>query len=135
MASIDTNVLIRFLTGDDSGQYEKARALFEREAIFIPDTVILEAEWVLRYAYEFKPDRVCTAFAKVFGLPNVTLQNPLQLAQAIEWHREGFDFADALHVSHCEGHDPFYTFDRGLVRRATGANGVAVKKLGTPDSE
>ena len=115
MASIDTNVLIRFLTCDDQSQYEKARALFECEAIFIPDTVILEAEWVLRYAYEFEPERVCIAFAKVFGLPNVALQNPLQLAQALEWHREGIDFADALHVSLSEEHAPFFTFDRKLV--------------------
>ena len=48
MASIDTNVLVRFLTSDDPGQYAKARTLFEREAIFISDTVILETEWVLR---------------------------------------------------------------------------------------
>ena len=124
MASIDTNILIRFLTVDDVDHYEKARTLFEHEAIFIPDTVILETEWVLRYAYDFKPQRVCMALAKVFGLPNVTLQNPLQVAQALEWHREGFDFTDALHVSHCEGHAPFYTFDHKLVNRAAASGGV-----------
>ena len=58
----------------------------------------------------------------------------MRLAQAIEWNREGFGFADALYVSHSEGHDPLYTFVRRLVGRATGANGVAVKELGTPDS-
>ena len=134
MASIDTNVLIRFLTGDDPDQYRKAQALFENEAIFILDTVVLESEWVLRYTYEFKPAQVCSAFTTVFGLPNVTLQNPMQLAQAIEWHREGFDFADALHVSHSKGHDPFYTFDRRLIRRATEACGVAVQEPSVSDN-
>ena len=133
MASIDTNVLVRFLTGDDQSQYAKARALFEREAIFIPDTVILETEWVLRYAYEFNPDHVCSALEKVFGLPNITLQNPLQLAQTLEWHREGLDFADAFHVSLSEGHSPFFTFDRKLVHRATESSGVTVEDLGAKE--
>ncbi len=135
MASIDTNVLIRFLTNDDQGQYEKARALFEREAIFISNTVILETEWVLRYAYAFNPVRVCTAFKKVFGLPNITLQNPSQLAQTLDWHQEGFDFADAFHVSLSEGHPPFFTFDRKLVRRSTESSSATVKDLGARQRE
>ena len=42
MISIDTNVIVRFLTQDDPVQFKKSRALFKNHEIFITDTVILE---------------------------------------------------------------------------------------------
>ena len=53
MIAIDTNVVVRLLTGDDQAQYEKVLALFNSHDVFIPISVILECEWVLRYAYSF----------------------------------------------------------------------------------
>jgi len=53
MIAIDTNIIIRFLTHDNERQYKKAFSVFNSQEIFIPDTVILETEWVLRYAYSF----------------------------------------------------------------------------------
>jgi len=53
MISVDTNVIVRLLTGDDRPQFKRDRSLFEKESIFITTTVILETEWVLRYAYHF----------------------------------------------------------------------------------
>ncbi len=54
MIAVDTNILVRFLTRDDEQQYQKSLNLFQNFNIFIPDTVILETEWVLRFAYKFK---------------------------------------------------------------------------------
>ncbi len=48
MISVDTNVVVRLLTGDDQNQFKKAKALFEKAKIGIMTTVILECEWVLR---------------------------------------------------------------------------------------
>ena len=53
MIAVDTNIIIRFLTHDDNLQYKKAFSIFNTQEVFIADTVILETEWVLRYAYEF----------------------------------------------------------------------------------
>ncbi|MDM8548039.1 PIN domain-containing protein [Candidatus Venteria ishoeyi] len=61
MISIDTNIIIRFLTQDDLEQYKIAFSIFNSNDIFISDTVILETEWVLRYAYEFSPLDICNA--------------------------------------------------------------------------
>ena len=47
MNGVDTNIIVRLLTGDDPGQSEKARAVFKKPDIFIAETVMLEAEWVL----------------------------------------------------------------------------------------
>jgi predicted nucleic-acid-binding protein len=87
MIAVDTNVLVRLLTRDDEQQYNKSLKLFQEQAIFIADTVILETEWVLRFAYQFKPDENCRALSKLFGLPNVQLENASLMAQVLQWHR------------------------------------------------
>ena len=68
MIAIDTNIIIRLLTQDDEQQYARSQKLFQEQDIFISDTVILETEWVLRFAYTFNSDKVCNAFRYLFGL-------------------------------------------------------------------
>ena len=53
MISVDTNIVVRLLTQDDEVQYQKSLEIFQSPEIFIADTVILETEWVLRFAYKF----------------------------------------------------------------------------------
>ena len=43
MTAVDTNVVVRLLTGDDPAQEAAARALFESGPIWIAKTVLLEA--------------------------------------------------------------------------------------------
>ena len=54
MIAVDTNVLVRLLTGDDPAQTQRSVELFAQESILIPKTVLLETEWVLRYSYELR---------------------------------------------------------------------------------
>jgi predicted nucleic-acid-binding protein len=42
MISVDTNIIIRLLTGDDHDQAKKAHKLFKKSEVFIPETVIFE---------------------------------------------------------------------------------------------
>lgn len=44
MISVDTNIIIRFLTQDDAKQYKKAFSIFNTQEVFISDIVILETE-------------------------------------------------------------------------------------------
>lgn len=129
MVAIDTNIIVRLLTRDDEAQYKKALALFEKYDIFIADTVILETEWVLRYAYNFEQDSICSSFKKVFGLSNIHLSNPSRIAQAIQWHGEGLDFADALHLSQCQEYERLYTFDSKFSSKAAGYGRCEVLNL------
>jgi predicted nucleic-acid-binding protein len=108
--------------------WKKILALFERHDVFISDTVILESEWVLRYAYDFEPVAICEAFTKLFGLPNVHLSNPTLVAQAIQWHIQGLDFADALHLTQCQQYNQFFTFDDKFVNQAKGLCKCSVLK-------
>lgn len=119
MIAIDTNVLVRFLTGDDRWQFEKARHLFETENILIPVTVLLETEWVLRYAYQFQPQQIADTFAALLGLPMVYAETPRIIAQALEWHIKGLDFADALHLAKSPDAQAFVTFDKDLIKNGT----------------
>lgn len=128
MVAVDTNLVVRLLTGDDAQQASKAREIIEHHEVFIPDSVVLETEWVLRFAYEFPGAAIREALTKLFGLKNVHLSDPALIAQAITWHNQGLDFADALHLassSHC---DSLHTFDVAFVRRAKGLTKCAVVK-------
>jgi len=118
MISVDTNLIVRFLTHDDDKQYKKAFKIFNSNEIFIADTVILETEWVLRFAYEFTPEDICSAFISFFGLKNIHLKNPVFISQAIEWHKTGMDFSDAMHLTQCQQYEKLYTFDKKFTLKA-----------------
>jgi predicted nucleic acid-binding protein len=118
VVAVDTNVLVRLLTGDHPGQYKASRKLFSSEEIFVPDTVVLETAWVLRAAYELEPGTICEALRRVFGLQNVTLANGEAISQALDWHEAGLDFADAFHLALSKGHDVLKTFDTDFIKRA-----------------
>jgi len=118
MISVDTNIIVRFLTHDDDKQYKKAFKIFNSNEIFIADTVILETERVLRFAYELTPEDICNAFMSLFGLKNIHLSNPAFISQAIEWHKMGMDFSDAMHLTLCQQHEKFYTFDKKFSLKA-----------------
>jgi predicted nucleic-acid-binding protein len=118
MHAVDTNVLVRLLTGDDAEQTRRAAALFRKQPIYIPKTVLLETEWVLRRLYRLEPKAVMTAFRKVLGLANVETEHPLGVTQALQWCDGGMDFADALHLASSHASEKFATFDAHLKKTA-----------------
>ncbi|MCG8380600.1 MAG: type II toxin-antitoxin system VapC family toxin [Gammaproteobacteria bacterium] len=128
MIAIDTNIIVRLLTKDDAKQYSISRKLLDCEDIFISDTVILETEWVLRFAYDFEPTQICNAFRKLFGLQNVTLSNQFNIAQAIDWHESGLDFADAFHLALSQNVKTFKTFDEKFIKRSKNLSQCTVQK-------
>lgn len=118
MAAIDTNILVRLLVGDDAAQSKASQKLFASEDIFIPDSVLLETEWVLRGVFDLSRADVCLAFRRICGLPNVALADGRRVAQVIDWHERGLDFADAFHLALSKGQDAFKTFDSAFVKNA-----------------
>ncbi|MDP2786423.1 MAG: type II toxin-antitoxin system VapC family toxin [Sulfurimicrobium sp.] len=118
MLAVDTNLLVRIVANDDPEQVRRATALFETELIFVPKTVLLETEWVLRYAYKLDSGVIAHALRAIAGLPNVTLENPAELALALSWFERGLDFADALHLASSQRAGRFATFDTKFFKRA-----------------
>lgn len=127
MRAIDTNVIVRFLTADDPEQAQAARRVIEAGAVFIGTTVALETEWVLRSGYQFSSPEIAAALRGLGGLPGVTLEEPAEVAQALDWMGEGMDFADALHLASSGHCSTFLTFDRKLATRAKGLGVIPVK--------
>ncbi|AFY83364.1 type II toxin-antitoxin system VapC family toxin [Oscillatoria acuminata] len=127
MVAVDTNIVVRLLTQDDEVQYEKSRSLLKNNDVFIPDTVILETEWVLRFAYHFKPEDICSALRKLLGLDNVYTRDSNVVQKAILWHENGLDFADAFHLAHSQECDRLYTFDEKFIKKANALTRCEVK--------
>jgi predicted nucleic-acid-binding protein len=127
--AVDTNIVVRLLTRDEEEQFKQAAALFASQPIFIPETVILETEWVLRFAYRFQPGAICDAFAKLLGLVNVKTSRPAVVAQAIDLSRQGLDFADALHLASSQECVKMATFDTDFIKRAKGLTACVVEHV------
>jgi predicted nucleic acid-binding protein len=127
MLAIDTNIIVRYLTGDDPKQAEQARALIDREDVFVCTTVLLEAAWVLQATYEYARRQVVTALRDFAGLPHVTVEDPGLAAQALAWAAAGMDFAYALHLAKTSGCDGFVTFDRRFARVSAKVAGIALR--------
>ncbi len=127
MIAADTNVIVRLLTGDEPRQSDQARRLFEANTIFLPKTVLLEAEWVLRRLYRLDRLPINKALDDLLSLPNVKAEDESLLRQALAWNRDGMDFADALHLAVSRGAERFATFDRRMIKSAA-STGLTVSE-------
>lgn len=128
MIAVDTNVIVRLLTQDDEQQYAQSLKLFQEQDIYISNTVILETEWVLRFTYQFSFDEICRTLKILLGLPNVQLSNAGLVVQALEWHENGLDFADAFHLAQSQSCSAMYTFDAKFIKRARGLTSCNVQQ-------
>ncbi len=119
MISIDTNVVVRVVTRDDPEQAEVARKLFQQaERLWLPKTVLLETEWVLRHCYSLSREVILLAFWKLLGYRPLTVEDRGAVQQALEGYAAGLDFADALHLASSSEAGGFATFDRKLAKIA-----------------
>jgi predicted nucleic-acid-binding protein len=125
MLAVDTNIVVRYLTGDDALQAKRARNLVDNNNVFVATTVVLESEWVLR-SYRLTRERILEQMGDFIRLPTVTVEHPLRVSRALAWAEAGIDFADALHLAAAEDCEAFTTFDREFVKAARGL-GVPVR--------
>jgi predicted nucleic acid-binding protein len=129
MLVIDTNLIIRYLTGDHPEQAARARALIDSDDVFVSRTVLLETEWVLRSVYGYAAAPLTNALRGFAGLQHVNVEDPVLVAQALDWAEGVMDFADALHLAKASGYDAFVTFDQRFARAASRLGAVQVRAL------
>lgn len=125
MIALDTNVLARFYCDDpEDPEAERQRPIarrivLESPGVFVPLTVVLELEWVMRGFYELGPASFCAAVEHLLGMAHVTVERWEAVKDAVDLHRRGLDFADALHWACSRSGERLVSFDnRRLVRRA-----------------
>jgi predicted nucleic-acid-binding protein len=124
MPALDTNVLVRYIVQDDPAQLASAKRLISRfvaegATLFVPVTVVLELEWVLRSSFEFGKDDVLTTLSSLFSAAELTFESERALEVALQLFRKGSaDFADCIHVALATqaGEQPLWTFDKSAAK-------------------
>jgi len=93
---LDTNILARYYVeeeGADSAtqdQRQAARQLIESgQDLFLPKSVALELEWVLRGYYGFAAEQVLQVFEQLLQHPSLEVEDRPALEQALAGLRSG----------------------------------------------
>jgi predicted nucleic-acid-binding protein len=124
MASVGTNVLVRYLIRDDEAQFEQARQLIERQLqgqrpLHIPITVALELDWVLRARYKLDKKVITDIYTRLLRTMELNFESESAVEIALHHYKaHNVDFADCLHaaLAGMAGQTPFFTFDRKAAR-------------------
>lgn len=122
MHAVDTNLVVRLFAQDDAVQARAARQVLGRDAVFIPKSVILEFEWVMRGVYKESRAAIASAVETILGTANVEVEDATAIARAVDWFRQGLDLADAIHLASSGHVDWFVTFDAAMRRRSQALN-------------
>lgn len=124
-AFLDTNVLIRHLTGDPPEMAARATAaLSGSEELFLTDLVVAECVYVLESFYEVERPRVPELLRAAIALPAVSVIDASLLLRALEvYELDRLDFAEAYLVASAEatGVGAVLSFDRSIDRVNTTA--------------
>jgi predicted nucleic acid-binding protein len=120
IAFVDTNVLIRHLTGAPPEQAQRAtEALRAAGALFVTDVVFAECLFVLESFYELPRERVAATMRALLALPASRFVDAEILLRALEVYEvQRLDFAEAHLVASAErtGVGAVMSFDRDLWR-------------------
>ena len=120
MTGLDTNVLVRYLVGDDPQQSAVARQVMadfsQDNPGYLASVVLAELGWVLAHAYEESRERIADAIEGLLRANDLTIENRDAGFRALALYRAGrrVDFADALiaMISALAGVSETVTFDR-----------------------
>lgn len=119
-AFLDTNVLIRHLTGDPAEMAARATAgLGAEEQLLVTDLVLAECVYVLESFYEVERSTVAALMRSAIALPSIETVGTSVLLRALEvYELERLDFAEAYLVAQAEatGVCEVLSFDRSIDR-------------------
>lgn len=122
-AFIDTNILVRHLTGDPPAQARRATAfLAKAEELLLTDLVAAEVVYVLESFYELGRPRVAELLRAILGFRSIAVLDASLLLRALEvYELDRLDFADAYLVASAEtsGVRAVASFDRSIDRVTT----------------
>jgi predicted nucleic acid-binding protein len=122
-AFVDTNVLIRHLTGDPPDQAAQAtRLLAHADLLLLPDLIVAEVVYVLESFYEVPRPRVAELVRAIVAFPAIGVADEPVLLRALEVYEvHRLDFADAYLVAQAEssGVGAVVSFDKSIERVPT----------------
>ena len=122
-AFLDTNVLVRHLTGGPPDQAARAtRLLAQATQLLLPDLIVAEVVYVLESFYEVPRPRVAELVRAIVAFPTIEVADEPVLLRALEVYEvHRLDFADAYLVAEAEtsGVNAVASFDRAIERVPT----------------
>ena len=124
MPALDTNVLVRFLFKGDRSESAAATRLIKRwassgRAIFVPVTVLLELEWVLRSRFGLAKPDVIHALSSLLSAKELIFESETAIEVALgRYGKRSAEFPDCLHaaLAGVAGHAPLWTLDRAAAQ-------------------
>lgn len=122
-AFVDSNILVRHLTGDPPEQAAHATEFLRGgESLIVVDLVVAEVVYVLESVYEVKRERVAELVRAVIGFPAVVVPDDALLLRALEiYEQHRIHFAESYLAACAEvsGVDVVASFDRDIDRVPT----------------
>lgn len=119
-AFVDTNIIIRHLTGDPPDLAARATAfLAASDELLLADLIVAETVYVLESFYEAPRADVAELIRAVIGFPAMRTLDPALLLRSVEiYETHGVDFAEAYLAASAEaaGVGQVASFDRSLDR-------------------
>ena len=101
---IDTNILLRYLTGDDPDKYKKCRDIFKRAlekkiVLLTSDMVIAELIWTLSSFYKVPKEEIIEKITIIINTPNLKIPNKKLISDTlILFSQENIDYIDAYNA-------------------------------------
>ena len=123
--ALDTNVLVRFLTQDDTEQFEIAQDIINncsaKQPAFICREVLVELVWVLERSYKYSRNEITAAVMGLISAAELHVETAQDVAEILPlYQNEGFGFSDLMirqAAIRNGGHD-LQTFDRQAAKLA-----------------
>ncbi len=122
-AVVDSNILVRHLTGDPPDQAKRATEfLRSSDGLILVDLVVAEVVYVLESVYEVERERVAELVRAVIGFPAVVVPDEALLLRALEiYEQHRIHFAESYLAACAEvsGVGVVASFDRDIDRVPT----------------
>ncbi len=127
MAALDTNILVRFLVEGDAAQLAQAKKLITAavragDTLYVPITVTLELEWVLRSNFGFNKNTVIQTLHALLSTAELSFESEPAIEVALLLFEDAqnakANFSDCLHIAlaHSAGQTPLWTFDKAAAK-------------------
>ncbi len=118
MIAVDTNILVRVIVLDEQHQLTQAQHLMSNNICYVTRSVVQEVVWVLGKSYKLKRDQIASVIDSLLASEQISLEDEPSIRQALIWYRQGFDFADALHLATAKPATSLATFDQAFIKAA-----------------
>ena len=102
MLALDTNVILRYLVGDDAKQQQLAFELIDAYSgqtgsLLLNNIVLCELVWVLQSGYQYSEEQIADLLHNLLLVPELVFENYELIADSILTYKDqGGDLADIL---------------------------------------